>query len=267
MVSTSANATARGRRPPAIEAQEPEQALFQALGRQRLGELRDFVAREWRTGVGSLAAELEAPDLITADRTYWGVRVLAKVRRRLRDLEDLFITTERRPTYLTSSLFLHEACTRLTRDEKEDIAYITGHELGAFLSLDRIVTFRITRRGPCGVEGDAASTHEALIRLEEQGHRLLGWIHSHPGCGPEATSPSSTDLAHQERLEDGRYPVVGIIVTRDGHIRFFSRHRKVSVHIHGKGVTKLHEHIYHLQAPQDASTRSGFKRSARAEAD
>lgn len=57
------------------------------------------------------------------------------------------------PAYITSSLFLQESYTYLTKGAAEQMHYVTGTRLGNMLSLDRLVTFKYTRHSIVGVEG------------------------------------------------------------------------------------------------------------------
>lgn len=152
------------------------------------------------------------------------------------------------PVYLVSSLFLRECLNYLTRDDDELIHYVTGTERNGILTLDRIIKFDIETKNPVYVKGKTNSTHAVLVQLEQYGHSLLAWCHSHPGDGPGSVSPSSTDLDHQARLERGGYPAIGAIFSRDRHIRFFALDRGFSIQVYGKGVETINEqqNIYRL---------------------
>src|SRR5258708_5910446 len=138
--------------------------------------------------------------------------------------------------YLTSSLFLREAYRDVVRDSAEEMHFVTGPETGGYRVLGQLVAFEKTAPTPGRVTGEPRSTHKALIALTRAGHRLLAWIHSHPGRGPDATLPSGTDLAHQARLERGGYPTIGVIASRDGYLRFFSTNLPFTLHITGSDI-------------------------------
>jgi proteasome lid subunit RPN8/RPN11 len=152
------------------------------------------------------------------------------------------------PVYVAGSLFLGEAYAALVRDPAEEMHFVTGCEVGGYRMLERLVTFEKTERTAVRVAGEPSSSHAALISLEARGYRLTAWMHSHPGHGPSATMASGIDMGHQARLERGRYPAIGAVFSRDGYVRFFSKDLPFAVQIFGKGVTRLDERLYQLQA-------------------
>jgi len=141
------------------------------------------------------------------------------------------------PTYVIGSLFLDHCKSVLTMDEKEYMVYVTGTEDDGRIYLTTLLHFE-TERSIGGVHGDPESVLQAVLRLQRAGHRLYGWFHSHPGSR-DACSPSSIDTRMQRRLEELKYPAIGAVFTRDGHVRFFSVDRRFQVQIHGEGV----EHV------------------------
>jgi proteasome lid subunit RPN8/RPN11 len=169
-------------------------------------------------------------------------RLMRRERRNLRT-ED---TSLRSAKYLMSSLFLREAYQDLVRDAAEDMQFVTGPESEDYRVLSRFVVFEKNTRTAVRVTGDPQSSHRVLIALSQSGHRLLAWMHSHPGVGANATCPSGTDLAHQARLERGGYPTIGLITSRDGYVRFFSKDLPFTVHITGGDVRRIDERIYQL---------------------
>jgi hypothetical protein len=76
-------------------------------------------------------------------------------------------------------------------------------------------------------------------------------FHRHPGQGVLATRPSSTDLETHERYESGGYPLIGCIVVKDGHLRFFSAHQRFTITITGAGIVPINEadHVYKIENP------------------
>jgi hypothetical protein len=91
---------------------------------------------------------------------------------------------------------------------------------------------------------------KALIEMDRRGHPLYGLFHTHPGEGPHATRPSSTDLDTHERYEKA-YPLVGAIFVKDGYVRFFSKKQPFTITISGEGVTPIDQaqHIYQIENP------------------
>ncbi len=153
--------------------------------------------------------------------------------------------------YLISSLFLYDCFKKLTADREEQFFFVTGTEIGGTRILDQPAEFEHQKRTETGVTGDIRSTHKALIRLEQFGHRLLATFHSHPTNGPSSTRPSKIDENFQRRLESAGHSAIMAIFSRDGFIRFFRLDVKPTIEIYGKGV-ELHDAdntIYRLTDP------------------
>lgn len=93
------------------------------------------------------------------------------------------------------------------------------------------------------------SVYSALKRFDQFGYRLRAIIHSHPGEGPAASTPSPTDMQTLERLEHA-YRAIGLIVTRDGYLRAFSKALEFQLNIYGKGIEVVDEkqRLYRLAA-------------------
>jgi len=143
-----------------------------------------------------------------------------------------------KPRYVISSLFLQDSFKKLTADEDEQFFFVTGAQIDNAHVLDQSAEFQHEKRSAIGVTGDMKSTHRLLIRLDQFGHRLLATFHSHPGLGPNATRPSSTDTAFQTRLEKAGYLALMAIFTRDGFIRFLRQDSIPAIEIYGSGVEK-----------------------------
>jgi proteasome lid subunit RPN8/RPN11 len=142
------------------------------------------------------------------------------------------------PTYSIGSLFLSQCKALLTRDDKEYIFYVTGTETNRSIYLTTVITFECSKRSATGVHGDPESVLKAVLQMEQAGHRLYGWFHSHPGSR-DGCAPSNTDIGMQKRLESLKYPAIGGIFTRDGYLRFFSVEHKFNIHIYGKGIENV----------------------------
>lgn len=148
--------------------------------------------------------------------------------------------------YVVSSIFLRDCHLKLTKDRNENFFFITGPEVEGNCVLDQIVEFEHVRRTFVAVEGSPESTHRVLMKLEQFKHRLLAHFHSHPGVGLGLTMPSGTDRDYQSRLEQGGYPVVAAIFSRDGYVRFFRLDNNVSVNVHGEGVEEIEPNIFRI---------------------
>lgn len=62
----------------------------------------------------------------------------------------------------------------------------------------------------------------SLVDLDRTGSHLCAWMHSHPGTGPRATYPSSTDLRQDgDWRRDYSPQLVGLIAVEDGWVRLF----------------------------------------------
>jgi proteasome lid subunit RPN8/RPN11 len=149
------------------------------------------------------------------------------------------------PTYVMSSLFLHNSFTFLNQQEEESVHFITGPERGSAKFLEQIIPFKLDVQTIVGAEGNSRDVHRVLGKLQELEYKLLGYFHIHPGEGPNAIYPSSVDLKLQDILERGGYGAIGAIFSRDGYLRFHAS-RLPNIEIFGKGVEKINESLYHL---------------------
>jgi hypothetical protein len=168
----------------------------------------------------------------------------------LKSLEDLEkaipLPVPGRRRYAVSSLFLHESFKKLTADRDEEFFFITGNEVGDVFVLDQWAEFAHQKRSVVGVTADTRSTHKLLIKLEQFGHRLLAHFHSHPGNGPDSTTPSGIDENFQGRLESAGHVAVMAIFSRDGFIRFVRLDKNIDIEIYGQGVENHAPGIYRL---------------------
>jgi hypothetical protein len=151
------------------------------------------------------------------------------------------------PVYTISTVFVKDAFLALANAPEEDMRFATGIEVGPrAYAITRLLQFKLSVRTIVAAEGDQASVNRVLIFLENAGHKLLFTFHIHPGRGPNATCPSSTDMDFARRLERGNYPVVHAVFCRQGYVRFFSYKRTFKVSLYGKGVEEVDENIYRL---------------------
>lgn len=216
------------------------------LLRARLTAANSGLVTQCAAAKTALDAALEALDRAEAERAFARIMDLIDRRRFMRDLTNLTGGTAP-PLYVVSTLFLEESFRFLVRHPSEDMHYVTGSELGPWRVLERLVDFEKSTRTAVGVSGTPSATHRTLIGLSEKAHRLIAWCHSHPGRGAGATLPSGIDLDHQERLERGGYPTIGLIFSRDGYVRFFSHTTTFRLQVFGAGVRSIDERVYQLQ--------------------
>jgi len=212
----------------------------------RMAELERVIAERLESAMTELRVSVAAPSRSDAERALAHALSLSDLRRGIADIARIARAGDSVPRYLVSSLFLVESYRFLVKDPDEDMHFVTGPELGSLRVLERMVDFDKAERTAVRVAGDLAATHRALIALEARGHRLTAWIHSHPGTSEWATRPSPTDFDHQRRLEQGRYPAVGAIFSRDGYVRFFSGGAPFRIEVFGTGVRRIDERVYHL---------------------
>lgn len=160
-----------------------------------------------------------------------------------------------RDTFLLESFFLREVVQMLTPTPDEDMVFLSGPKLNRL----RVVCRRapqvpLERQSVVFVRTSGADVAQALIPIIEQGAELHICAHSHPGGGPSATFPSGTDIKCLGKLQRAGSPAIGLIVTRDAHVRFFTVHIPFRVIVTGSGVTKLGEHLFQLQEEQNDET-------------
>src|SRR5690242_2669216 len=125
-------------------------------------------------------------------------------------------------TYVAESWFLQDLVRHLTPGPDEEMAYVTGPALGKLRILSRICGITPAQQSPVYALGKARSCADALIEMLDKGSPLHSMAHSHPGVGPQATFPSSIDVRYLGGIQRASAEAVGIIVTRDGCVRFFS---------------------------------------------
>jgi hypothetical protein len=143
--------------------------------------------------------------------------------------------------------FLKERCYPYLMDTPlESLAYLSGVRCQETTVIDQLVTFKLDVQTEVYVRGNPMSVADALIAMDEQGDLLEGTIHCQPGEGPSATLPSGIDRKHHRRLESAGYRPLGIIMARDGHIRFYTDRMPFEVQVVGNDVVKLSDTSYRL---------------------
>lgn len=150
-------------------------------------------------------------------------------------------------TFVLESFFIRELITILTPGANEEMKFLTGPKIG----LIRIVCrwgapARLDSQSPVFVRASARSVADVLIPIIEQGAELHVIAHSHPGAGAWATTPSGTDVECLSRLQMNGSPAIGLIVTRDGYVRFFSIQTKFHVLVLGSGVKEVSNNVFYI---------------------
>lgn len=92
----------------------------------------------------------------------------------------------------------------------------------------------------------ARSCTETLADIVEKGNTLHVMAHSHPGLGAAATHESSIDINYLGNIQRAGADVVGIIVTRDGFVRFFTVVKPFEVWVQGNGAIQVEEDVFQI---------------------
>jgi hypothetical protein len=149
--------------------------------------------------------------------------------------------------FTLSTHFLKKTCyPYLMSSPLESLAYLSGIRCRETTVIDQLVTFDMDVQSVAYVRGDPMSTADALIAMDELGYLLEGTIHCHPGEGEEATLPSGIDHRHHARLELVGYKPLGLIMTRDGFIRFYTDRMPFEVQLIGNDAVRISGCSYRL---------------------
>lgn len=148
--------------------------------------------------------------------------------------------------FVISTLFLRECYPFLMQDEYEAASYVSGPRIRGQQVLDQLVTFEQAQRELGYARGEVISSTAALLSLDYRGFCLTGTIHSHPGFGEAAAEPSIIDRNLHQRLEKAGYQALGIIMTRDGYVRFYTAQMRFTIEVVGKDIKKLGDNSYRL---------------------
>ncbi|MDD5242467.1 MAG: hypothetical protein PHU49_00475 [Syntrophorhabdaceae bacterium] len=204
---------------------------------------RAFLEKQLRTDTEGILEHMLGHDMQSARLRYEKACLLSSVHQDL-----CHILGDPAPEYIVSSLFLVQSHRVLASCPDENMLIATGKDFGPVKIIDTQVSVEVSEQSKVFVRADSDSLGKALCSLDDYGHKLLAWFHSHPGTGPASVNPSATDLDTQNRLERGGYPVVGGIFSRDGYVRFFSiKNRFSSIRIYGKLVEKKDETTFHIK--------------------
>lgn len=210
--------------------------------------LKDYLEERLQSGLDALGQHVWNDAEECFHKAYERVKRLFYLRRALNTLSPHLNKDRSIPLYLMSARFLRQAFEALTKTQDEDLVCVTGpeHETNVF-ALTHLVTFELAKKSVAYAAPEPSSLLDALVRLDEDGERLLATFHSHPGCGVGATHPSGVDLATQRRLEKAGYPAIGVIFSRDGFVRFYSEDRPFQLAVSGNGGEQVEKYVYRLQ--------------------
>ena len=168
--------------------------------------------------------------------------------KRLKQLRSLVAETLGRRIYIVIPLHLIlEAYRLLLSCPVEALLYFVGPAPGCVRFAQRILLPEYDRQSVAGVGVSAKANLDALMEAEKLGDRLIATVHSHPGRGRSATSPSSTDMRSQTVMEALGYLSIGCIFSRDGWFRFYSHRLRFTVIITApKGRVQRHGNVLRL---------------------
>ena len=149
-------------------------------------------------------------------------------------------------TYAVEGWFLSDLIQHLTPGADEEIAHVTGARIGSLRILSRLCPLLAEKKSPVYAKGTGQSCADTEIEILEHGNRLHAMAHSHPGSGASATRPSSTDIDYLGRIQRRGSEAIGVIVTRDGWVRFFSVLKPFRVFVMGSEITQTEEYVLHV---------------------
>lgn len=152
--------------------------------------------------------------------------------------------------FVMHSLFLWHSYRLVCKSgPKECFHYCTGlHVSGRFVITD-VVPVNFASRSLGHVRVDDGSSIRALEALDGWGLPLLAHVHSHPGCGAEATLPSPTDKRFLKTLAKGGHIAIGLIFARDGYFRVFADSSlSFRLTLVGNHVEQIGPDVYRLSA-------------------
>lgn len=150
-------------------------------------------------------------------------------------------------TFVIESFFVRELITILTRGLNEEMHFLTGPKIGPIRIVSRWARPpSLDEQSPVFVRATAKSVADVLIPIIEQGAELHICAHSHPGGGLGATTPSGTDIECLGKLQRSGSQAIGCIVTRDGHVRFFSVSTNFHAMVLGSGVKEITKNVFHI---------------------
>ena len=168
------------------------------------------------------------------------------------------VACENQRRYVVSARLLCDCYRYLNRDHRnESIVDISGIRYGNIFLMERMECVAHESTSPVHARSDLQSTFRTLMIIDAYGGVLAGVFHIHPGRGPGATQPSSTDFVDQARREKGGMNAIGGVFSRDGFIRFFTHRMPFDVQVVGKGVKEHGEHLLEIEGPSDVPHEQG----------
>jgi hypothetical protein len=155
-----------------------------------------------------------------------------------------------RLNYVVDTWFLQDLIWHLTPNQDEEITYVTGVSFGRMKILSRVCGVTLEKQSAIYARATSKSCTETLATILDKGNTLHVMAHSHPGRGAGATRESSIDVNYLGRIQRAGADVVGIIVTRDGFVRFFTVDKPFRVWVQGNGATQIEEDVFQIALPE-----------------
>ncbi|MGC8873544.1 MAG: Mov34/MPN/PAD-1 family protein [Chloroflexia bacterium] len=222
----------------------PDQVRPLLEGLRLLVEMREGVWRALREGNAGGLLELERhilTELESRPLKEWAarrllLRLLERLEHALQEVVDGPAVSMSCREVVVPSVLLYQAVETLFPPER--LLVVAGCRTGEQVQLE--AAFDVTGVGSPGhVRADPDRLGRALIAMERANCFLAAWVHSHPGNGPEATRPSSTDVRqHEDWLRDYSSHLIGVICAGEW-IRFWGTaldEGKVAVQVTGAGL-------------------------------
>ena len=191
---------------------------------------------------------LEALDKYKYKMAYEYFKLSAKYSKLYELSNNSIINTKKQrnhPVFMLDYWFLQDIIKHLTPGPDEVATYITGNDFDNIKMPYRICDVELLEQSPIYAKATAKSCSDVLIDLFERGYKLQIMAHSHPGRGPEATCPSTTDINYLGKIQDAGSDAVGLIITRDGYVRFFTVRTEYEISIKGK-AQYVEENIFKI---------------------
>lgn len=155
------------------------------------------------------------------------------------------------PSFVVNTLMLQDCFELLTQTEDENMVAVTGSCFDNVKCLERVVPVSLSAQSAVGVEAENESLADNLLRLNEFGLTPVGYFHSHPGFGIDATHPSGTDRQTQSLIEQSGSEILGAIFSRDKYVRFYCNSGDPNVRVIGKRIKEVEKNVYRLEAEED----------------
>ena len=145
-------------------------------------------------------------------------------------------------TVVIPSALLLQAKQALFRAERMQV--ISGRRVGRTVHLEAPID--VTGESSNGhIDLDSLRLNDAQLDIEKSGTFLAMCLHSHPGEGPAATIPSSTDINQHKQWLSHHWPLsISTIMVRDGYLRLFGEsvdRKLVTVVIEGSGIERIRQ--------------------------